>query len=58
MKRTYELTVLLPKKGITKKIKYRSIDSVHASTEVIRLFGEKSRAKVISAILLKEDTKK
>ena len=57
--RLYELTVVIPEKRgkptVTKKIRFRSKDSVHASISVMGFFGKRSGAKVISAVLVKED---
>ncbi len=58
-KRLYELTVVISGKNgkppVTKKIKYKDIDSVHASIAVMKLFGRKRNAKVTSAVLVKEN---
>ncbi len=54
-KRLYELTVELPKKGKTMKVRFRSIDSVHASASIMKMYGKKSGARVISAVPVKED---
>jgi len=57
-KRLYELTVVIPsKKGkppITKKMRFRGIDSVHASATVMKMFG-RTKVKVTSAVLVKEN---
>lgn len=57
-KRLYELTVVIPgKRGkppVTKKMMFRSIDSIHASAQVMAYFG-RTKVKVISAVLVKED---
>lgn len=57
-KRLYELTVVIPgKKGkppVTKKMRFRGIDSVHASAAVMKFFG-RTKVKVTSAVLVKED---
>ena len=55
-KRLYELTVVIPIKGkppVEKKMMIRGIDSIHASAEVIRMFGRR-KVKVISAVPVKD----
>ena len=49
--------VIPGKKGkppVTKKIKYKDIDSVHASAAVMKFYG-RTKVKVTSAVLVKED---
>lgn len=56
--RLYELTVVIPerkgKPSVTKKFRFRSIDSVHASATIMKFYG-RTKVKVISAVLVKED---
>ena len=42
------------KPPVTKKMMFRSIDSIHASAQVMAYFG-RTKVKVISAVLVKED---
>lgn len=57
-RRLYELTIEIPGKGnkpsVIKKVKYRDIDSIHASAHIMRLFGRK-KVRVISAVVVKEN---
>ena len=49
--------VIPGKKGkplVTKKMRFRGIDSVHASAAVMKFFG-RTKVKVTSAVLVKED---
>lgn len=56
-RRTYELTIEIPGKGdkpaVIKKLRFRDIDSIHASAHVMQLFGRK-KIKVLSAVVVKE----
>ena len=56
-RRTYELTLEIPHKDgiVVKKVKFRAIDSIHASAMVMRMFGKKKKVKVTSAVLVREE---